>query len=224
MGLSILVYLFQFSLSPQEAEVFIYKFGLIPIRFFGGAQLTPELAAIPAPATMFTAMFMHGGILHLAGNMLFLWIFGDNVEDQMGHFRFVLFYLLCGVAASLAHGFLNSASQIPMIGASGAISGVLGAYLLLHPMANVRVLIFVVFFVTIINVPAFMAIGIWFIGQLLSAVATPAGQPGVAFWAHIGGFIAGTVFVYFFKEKGVELLQKPRSRMFKAETRRGPWG
>jgi membrane associated rhomboid family serine protease len=224
MAACVMVYLVQLSFGTQGGEALVYQFGMIPVRLFGGRDLTPELAVVPAWTTLFSSMFMHGGLLHLGGNMLFLWIFGDNVEDSMGHVRFLLFYLLCGLAAAMTHALLNPESAIPMIGASGAISGVLGAYFLLHPMATVRVLIIIIVFVTIVHVPAFFVIGLWFLMQLLSAFATIAGGPGVAFWAHVGGFIAGTTLVYFFKEPGVVLLQRPRSRMFEIERRRGPWG
>jgi len=220
----VLVYLLQLSLGAEGERAAIYGFGMIPARLFGVAALPPEIAAAPAWTTVFSSMFMHGGLLHLAGNMLFLWIFGDNVEDSMGHARFVLFYLVAGLAAALTQGLLNPGSTVPMIGASGAISGVLGAYILLHPRATVRVLIFLGFFVTIAHVPALLALGVWFLAQLFEAVATPIDRPGVAFWAHVGGFVAGMALISLFKQRGVPLLQKPRSRPFEIERRRGPWG
>ena len=131
------------------------------------------MPSLPPWATILTSMFMHGGWLHLGGNMLYLWIFGDNIEDSMGHGRFLVFYLLCGAAAALAQGLVDPASEIPMVGASGAISGVLGAYILLHPGATVRVLIFLGFFVTVAHVPALIVLGIWFLLQLFSGFATP---------------------------------------------------
>ncbi|HEX2255809.1 MAG TPA: rhomboid family intramembrane serine protease, partial [Afifellaceae bacterium] len=179
---------------------------------------------VPAWATIFTSMFMHGGWLHLGGNMLFLWIFGDNIEDSMGHGRFLAFYVLCGVAAALGQGLLSPTSTVPMVGASGAISGVLGGYLLLHPRATVRVLIILGFFITVAHVPAMLVLGVWFLGQPWSAAATPPGEPGIAFAAHIGGFVAGLVLVPFFRRRGVALLQPPHSRSWELERRRGPWG
>jgi membrane associated rhomboid family serine protease len=169
-------------------------------------------------------MFMHGGWMHLGGNMLFLWIFGDNIEDSMGHFRFAVFYLLCGVAAALIQGLLNTDSEIPMIGASGAVSGVLGAYLLLHPRASVKVLLFFGIIFWIANVPAILVLGIWFLGQLVNAALAPSDVPGVAFWAHIGGFVAGMALIPLFKDKYLPLWQAARSKPFELERRKGPWG
>ena len=224
IALNVLVYLWQFSLGPQGGEVAIFSFGMIPARVFGYAELPPEIATVPAWATVLTSMFMHGGWLHLGGNMLFLWIFGDNIEDSMGHVRFAAFYLLCGTAAALTQGFLNPASEIPMVGASGAVSGVLGAYILLHPGATVRVLIFLGFFVTIAHIPALLVLGFWFAGQLASAAMAPPGEPGVAFGAHVGGFVAGLATVSLFKRRRVPLLEPPRHKPFEIERRRGPWG
>jgi membrane associated rhomboid family serine protease len=199
---NVAVFLWQASLGPQAGQAAVYAFGMVPARVFTAAELPAELAVVPAWSTIFTSMFMHGGWLHLGGNMLFLWIFGDNIEDSMGHGRFLAFYLACGVAAALGQGFLSPTSTVPMVGASGAISGVLGAYLLLHPRATVRVLIFLGFFVTLAHVPALIVLGIWFIGQLWSAAATPPGEPGVAFAAHIGGFVAGMALVPFMRRRG----------------------
>jgi membrane associated rhomboid family serine protease len=162
--------------------------------------------------------------MHLAGNMLYLWIFGDNIEDSMGHIRFLAFYLLCAVAAALAQGLIDPASEIPMIGASGAISGVLGGYILLHPAATIRVFIFLGFFFTVAYVPAWIVLGVWFLLQLVSATGISAGEPGVAFMAHIGGFVAGFALVSLFKRRGVPILEPPRHRPFQIERRRGPWG
>jgi membrane associated rhomboid family serine protease len=169
-------------------------------------------------------MFMHGGWLHLGFNMLFLWIFGDNVEDSMGHARFLAFYLACGVAAALAQALVNPSSTIPMIGASGAISGVLGAYLLLHPRATVRTVIFLGIFVTMMHLPALIVLGLWFLMQLVSAAFSTSGEAGVAFWAHVGGFVAGLALVPFFKKRTVKLFQPAHYRPFQIERRRGPWG
>ena len=171
----VLVYLWQTSLGPQAGQAAVYSFGFIPAVVFEGVTLPAELFRVPAGLTLLTSMFLHGGFMHLAGNMLYLWVFGNNVEDVCGHFRFLLFYLLCGLAAALAQALPNPASEIPMIGASGAISGVLGAYLLLFPHTRVRVLIplGLVFFTT---VRAGWLLGFWFIFQLLSGLGTrPAG-------------------------------------------------
>ena len=224
IGACVLVFLWQVSLGQQGGERAVFEFGMIPARLFGYADISPSLEVIPAWATMLTSMFMHGGWLHLGLNMLFLWIFGDNVEESMGHVRYLIFYVACGIAAALAQALINPGSTIPMIGASGAISGVLGAYVLLHPRATVRVLIILGIFVTMAHLPAMIVLGIWFATQILSGALTPVGQPGVAFWAHIGGFVAGMVLVPLFKKRDVALFQPARSPPFEIERRRGPWG
>jgi membrane associated rhomboid family serine protease len=176
------------------------------VEYAGQEVLIPGLGRTPGSVylTLFTSMFMHGGIAHIAGNMLFLWIFGDNIEDRLGHVRYVLFYLLCGVIASLAHVFTTAAFAgeqadmlVPSLGASGAISGVLGGYILLHPSRRVTVILFR--FLT--DVPAYVAIGIWFLFQLVSGLGVFGGgsqQGGVAYAAHVGGFLAGLVLIKFF--------------------------
>jgi membrane associated rhomboid family serine protease len=169
-------------------------------------------------------MFLHGGLLHLGGNMLYLWIFGDNIEDSMGHVRYLVFYLLTGTVAALTQGALDPTSEIPMIGASGAVSGILGAYILLHPGATVRVFVFLGLFMTIMHIPALIVLGVWFGGQLLSAASAPPGEPGIAFAAHIGGFVGGLALIWFFKRRRVPLLEPPRHRPFETEGRKGPWG
>jgi membrane associated rhomboid family serine protease len=169
-----------------------------------GASLPPEMTVVPPLATVFTSMFLHGGWLHLIGNMLYMWIFADNIEDAMGHARFVVFYLLCGIAAALAQALPAPGSEIPMIGASGAISGVLGAYLLLHPRAHVMVLIPLGFFSQLTRLPALLVLGLWFALQLVSELGAPEGA-GVAFRAHIGGFVAGMALIPFFKYQRVNL-------------------
>ena len=224
IGGCVLVFLWQASLGAGAGEAAMYRLGMIPARLFGVSELSADLAAVPAWATVFTSMFMHGGWMHLGGNMLFLWIFGDNVEDSMGHVRFAAFYLLCGAVAALTQAFLNTQSEIPMVGASGAISGVLGAYLLLYPRATVRVLIFIGIIFWVAHVPAMLVLGFWFIAQLVNAAAAPANVPGVAFWAHVGGFVAGMALVPLFKDKYVQLWQAARSKPFEVERRRGPWG
>jgi rhomboid family protein len=153
--------------------------------------------------TLFTSMFMHGGILHIAGNMLFLWVFGNNIEDSMGRLKFVLFYLLAGLVAVYSQAALDTSSTAPTIGASGAVAGVLGAYALLHPAARVLTLIFIIFFVTLVEIPALILLGIWFILQFLPAVgqvATPeiGGGAGVAYFAHVGGFLFGLAAIKLF--------------------------
>ena len=224
IAICVLVFFWQASLGQEAGQAAVYRLGMIPARLFGVRDLSPDLATVPPWATVFTSMFMHGGWMHLGGNMLFLWIFGDNIEDSMGHVRFFVFYLLCGVAAALTQGVLHTASEIPMVGASGAISGVLGAYLLLHPHATVRVLLFFGIIFWIAHVPALLVLGFWFVGQLVSAAMAPLNEPGVAFWAHVGGFVAGMALVPFFKDKYVQLFQGANSRPFEIEKRGGPWG
>ncbi|MEZ0278075.1 MAG: rhomboid family intramembrane serine protease [Methylibium sp.] len=224
IGACVLVFLWQISLGDYRGQAAVMQFGMIPARLFGYGEVSPAFAVVPGWATVLTSMFMHGGFMHLGLNMLFLWIFGDNVEDSMGHARYLVFYLLCGVAAAVAQGAINPTSTIPMVGASGAISGVLGAYMLLHPHATVRTLIFIGLFVTIVHVPALFVLGIWFLMQIVSGMLPSSGEGGVAFFAHIGGFVAGMALVPFFKKPNVKLFQASRSRPFEVERRRGPWG
>ncbi|PKP78770.1 MAG: rhomboid family intramembrane serine protease [Alphaproteobacteria bacterium HGW-Alphaproteobacteria-3] len=220
------VFFLQASLGPGEAELAVYRFGLIPGVLFGTTEMTN--APVPAWTTLFSSMFMHGGFAHLAGNMLYLWIFGDNVELAMGRVRFVLFYLVTGIAAALTHSFFVPASTVPLVGASGAISGVLGAYLLLYPRGRVRVLFlpFPIILLRTFYVPALVVLGLWFVIQVVSGLASPVEEAGVAFWAHAGGFVAGMVLVPFFKRSGVPLFHPARPRVFDGRTgaRRGPWG
>jgi membrane associated rhomboid family serine protease len=155
---------------------------------------------MPSWFTPLTSMFMHGSWMHLIGNMWFLWIFGNNVEDSMGHVRFVVFYLLCGFAAAAAQTLADPDSIIPMVGASGAIGGVMGAYVVLYPRVKVHMLVFLGFFVTTIAVPAVFMLGYWFALQLLSGALSSGVEGGVAFWAHVGGFVAGAILVLLFRD------------------------
>lgn len=204
------IFLFEVSITPDESARLIFGLGLIPATVTGEGQLEPELMLVPPVATLVTAAFLHGGWMHLIGNMLFLWIFGNNVEDSMGHVRFVVFYVICGAVAVFAHALPNSESTIPMIGASGAISGVLGAYLLLYPHARVLVLIPLGFFWPTVRLPAMGVLGLWFLWQLISQAFSNPNQPGVAFGAHIGGFVAGLALIPLFKHRNVRLLAPPR--------------
>jgi rhomboid family protein len=232
---STLVFLWQQSLPPAAAQQAVYSFGMIPAVLFGEARLSAELAAVPAMLSVLTSMFMHGGWMHLIGNMLYLWIFGNNIEDATGHGRFIAFYLLSGVAAAMSQALQDPASAVPMIGASGAIGGVLGAYAVLFPRARVLVLVPLGFFITTIRIPAMLVLGFWFVLQFVQTAMTPAGAGGVAYWAHIGGFLAGIVLIVPLKGKGFPLFGRPRSRAPGARrtvTRiprsgrrgRGPWG
>ena len=201
----VLVFLWQISFGPDGGQRIVYALGVVPAVLLGQGQLPPEVALVPAWATVFTSMFMHGGWMHLIGNMLYLWIFGDNVEDAMGHGRFVVFYLLCGVAAVLAQALPDPSSTVPMVGASGAISGVLGAYLLLYPHARVLVAIPLGFYLHTMRIPAGLVLVLWFGLQLLSNIMAQAGQGGVAFRAHIGGFVAGMILIPVFKQRRFRL-------------------
>ena len=210
MGLCIVVFLWQLGLGPRGNQEAIYALGVIPAVLLEGARLPPEIALVPPELTIYTSMFMHGGWLHLIGNMLYLWIFGDNVEDSMGHLRFIIFYLVCGTVAVFAQALPDTQSTIPMIGASGAISGVLGAYLLLYPHARVVVLIPLGFFSQVVLLPAGIVLALWFGLQLVQSALTPKDVAGIAFGAHIGGFLAGMALVPFFKSRKVRLLNPPR--------------
>ncbi|MBT7950097.1 MAG: rhomboid family intramembrane serine protease [Gammaproteobacteria bacterium] len=203
----VLVYFWQFSLGAEGNHGAVISLGVIPAVLLNKVSLPTELFVIPAGLTVFTSMFLHGGFMHLAGNMLFLWIFGNNVEDSMGHFRFIIFYLLCGVAAVAGQTLENPDSQIPMIGASGAISGVLGGYLLLYPHARVLVLIPLGFFSQLVRLPAGWVLGLWFGMQIVSSALSNSEGGGVAWFAHIGGFIAGLALIPLFKYKNVKLFQ-----------------
>jgi membrane associated rhomboid family serine protease len=185
--------------------VFVYQFALIPAQVTSGVGLGDVL-------DVFTSMFMHAGLAHIGGNILYLWIFGDNVEDAMGHGRYLFFYLTGGVVASLAHIFTNPGSQIPTVGASGAIAAVLGAYLVLYPQSRVVTLIFLGYFIRLAMVPAVVVLGLWFVLQLFQGVLTlgAADVGGVAFWAHIGGFVTGLVLAKAFARRTPRYYQMPR--------------
>lgn len=206
----VLVFLWQFSLGNEGGQRAIYALGVIPAVLLGGRELPPELHLVDPSFTILSSMFMHGGWMHLIGNMLYLWIFGDNVEDSMGHVRYTVFYLLCGVAAVFAQAVPEPNSVVPMVGASGAISGVLGAYVLLHPHARVLVAIPLGFVLQTMRLPAGIVLALWFGLQLFSSLMAQPGQGGVAFRAHIGGFIAGMVLVLIFKKRHIRLFAPAR--------------
>ena len=187
IALNILVFAGEITLSDEDASAFMMAFGLIPAEF--------------SWVSAFTAMFIHGGWLHIAGNLLSLWIFGDNVEDRMGHGRFLAFYLIAGLAGNLAQVAALPDATMPLIGASGAIAGVMGAYLVLFPYSRVLVLVFLFVFIDVIEIPAVFFLVFWFLIQLVSGAGQLANLPGenVGFWAHIGGFVAGVIGVWVFK-------------------------
>ncbi len=222
----VLIFFWQVSLGPVAGQYAVYSFGFIPAVFFEQAELPPELAIVPSGATIVTSMFLHGSLMHLLGNMLYLWIFGNNIEDACGHLRFIVFYLLCGVAAAFAQALPNPDSAIPMIGASGAISGVLGAYLLLFPHARVYVLI-PFGFLFVHPIPAGWLLVVWFGFQVLSGTMADSEVGGVAFWAHVGGFVAGMALMPFMRDKDFKARQRKlrgRSRIPSTSQRRTPWG
>ncbi len=166
------------------------------IRFYADWALVPNFVSQGfVPHTFVTSMFLHGGILHLAGNMLFLWIFGDNLESDLGRVRYIVFYLVCGVGAALAHVLADPQSLVPTVGASGAVAGVMGGYLLLYPRARVDVLLFILFYLRIFSIPAWIWLGFWFVLQLVLSGGTVPGGGGVAYWAHIGGFALGFLLI-----------------------------
>jgi len=189
-----LVFFLELQFSEDQLQQFVNEYGFIPAR----------LSHDPATWwTLFTCMFLHGGWMHLIGNMWGLFLFGDNVEDRMGSVRYLLFYLLCGIGAGLAHYFTNRLSEIPTVGASGAIAGVFGAYFLLFPTARVITLIPILIFPILVEIPAVIYLGLWFVSQLLYGTATIGAEhvASVAFWAHVGGFIAGMVLMPVFRQR-----------------------
>lgn len=184
---NVLVFLSYVPLFTDERalNLFFWDWGLVPARVTHGEGLTG----------LFTAMFLHGGLLHLAGNMLFFWIFGDNLEDRLGHFNFLLFYLASGLGAAALQILPAPDSQVPMVGASGAIAGVMGGYLLLFPRARVDVLVIIVIFIKIFSVPAWLMLGFWFALQVINGIISSVDMGGVAYWAHTGGFLVGILWV-----------------------------
>jgi rhomboid family protein len=181
--LNTLAFLYELTLSEQDLQVFTQVYGVVPAYF----------SAVP----VVTSMFLHGGWLHFGGNMLYLWIFGDNVEDKLGHGQYLVFYLLCGTAAVFGQTLMNPHSLVPMIGASGAIAGVMGAYFVLYPHSRILTAVFIFFFLDLIEIPAIFFLGIWFLMQLFSGVGSigaRAAEGGVAFWAHVAGFATGVIF------------------------------
>lgn len=205
LAVCIAAFIWQVSQSAQGQQVIIYALGVIPAVLLGTVQLAPDISWVPPGVTVFTSMFLHGGWMHLIGNMLYLWVFANNVEAAMGHLRFIVFYFLCGVAAVFAQVLPDAGSEIPMIGASGAISGVLGAYMLLYPQARVLVVIPIFFIFQTVRIPAMYVLGVWFLMQLFSSAMAGEQEGGVAFGAHIGGFIAGLLLVSVFKHAHIKL-------------------
>jgi membrane associated rhomboid family serine protease len=199
IGLNVLVFLFESALGPEQQEQFIQLWGLVPVRLW-------EVGGLGGWLPLFTSMFLHGGWWHLISNMLALYIFGDNVEDRLGHIPYIFFYLVSGLAASAAHLVAYRSSAIPTVGASGAIAGVLGAYLVLYPQARVLTLVPIFYFIRIVEIPALIYLGFWFVSQLFNglfalAYADVFQGGGVAWWAHIGGFVFGLVIVWLIRPR-----------------------
>ena len=212
--LCVLVFFVQLGSQSYKTGQLFYSYGLIPSVLMGHDQLPMDFYVVPAYITIFSSMFMHGGFMHLIGNMLYMWIFADNIEDNLGPTKFIIFYLLSGICAAMAQVLMDTHSQIPMVGASGAIGGVLGAYMINHPNARVLVLIPFGFFSQIIKIRALYVLGFWFILQFINSSMMSSGGGGVAYAAHIGGFVSGIVLILFFNKK-----TKKISKIIK-----GPWG
>ena len=200
-NISVFIYMNYFA--PLSTRSIIFKLGFIPYELSHFVDVNPK-NLVPIPLTIFTAMFMHGGWLHLLSNMLYLWIFGDNIEDKLGHIKYLIFYIMCGIAATLVHGFININSRIPTLGASGAIAGVLGAYMFLFPKARIKTLVILFVFIQIVHIPAVIMLGYWILLQILSAYAEYGSktEAGIAWFAHIGGFIAGLALIVVMKKRG----------------------
>ena len=207
IGLCVVVFLIQLGSQSYKTGQLFYSYGLIPSVLMGHNQLPMDLYVIPAYVTIFSSMFMHGGFMHIIGNMLYMWIFADNIEDDLGPIKFIIFYLLSGIGAAMTQVLVDTHSQVPMVGASGAIGGVLGAYLINHPKARVLVLIPFGFFSQLIKIKALYVLGFWFILQFISSGG------GIAYAAHIGGFVSGMILILFFNKK-----IKRKSKVVK-----GPW-
>jgi membrane associated rhomboid family serine protease len=197
IAINIFVFFIELAQGQRLSE-FIYTYGIVPARY-SVPQISGQFTASQQVISFLTFMFLHGGFFHLLGNMWFLYIFGDNVEDKLGHFRYLIFYLLCGLASGISHLVLNWLSEIPTIGASGAIAGVMGAYLILFPRARVLTLIPIFFLPYFVELPALFFLGVWFMFQFLSAAGSSAHAEGVAWWAHVGGFIFGIIFLKLFQ-------------------------
>lgn len=207
---NVAVFAYQLSLPPHAAQTLINAYGLMPHKIqlaLAGRRYTLGEAFAP----LFTCMFLHGGFLHIIGNMLFLWIFGNNVEDLLGRLRYLVLYLGSGVAAALVQGMSAPDSTVPMIGASGAIAGVLGAYLMIYPRANVHCFVWIVIFFWIVTVPAWILLGLWFAAQLIGGLSAGSTSPGVAIWAHVGGFSAGIILFLLLRPREVRMLQPQRT-------------
>ena len=214
VAINSIVFLYSYLLGTHGFDVFTQRMGLIPFEITHAVDAVSP-TPIPLYLTIFSAMFMHGGLMHLGGNLLYLWIFGNNVVDSMGHGMFVVFYLLCGSLAALVQVFSDPTSNIPMVGASGAVAGTLGAYLLLHPRARILTFVFLGIFWTFIRLPALVVLLGWIALQIFNALGTQPGTGGVAWLAHVGGFFSGAILIGLFKYRSVSFFNA---------SRKGPWG
>lgn len=223
IGICVVVFLLEISSPNYSSGALFYSWGVIPASLVHNLQVPEEIYRVPPMATLITSMFMHGGFMHLIGNMLYMWIFADNIEDELGKTKFIIFYILSGIAAALTQVYMNTESTVPMVGASGAIGGVLGAYIVNHPRAKVLVLIPLGFFTQIIKVPAIFVLGIWFILQFVSSAFSSSSGGGVAYGAHIGGFIFGAIAILFFN-RGVKRSIRKKSISKKTSAKiKNPW-
>ena len=225
---------YQLNYPPE----FMYAVGFIPARFFFDVGLTPSLEIFSPAMTLLTAMFSHGGIMHLAGNLWIAYLLGDNLEDKIGRAKFILFVVLCGVVGNLTHGLTDTSSKVPLVGFSGAVSGMILAYVMLFPRANFRCLIVIIIFFRTVNIPAFIVFTLWAFGQVSGLLSAP---DGVAYWAHAGGAVTGAVLIPFFKKRhvsfnapkmsasGLKTAQKVKlhrrsGSVPSVRRKRGPWG
>ena len=213
IALCVVIFFIQLSSQTYRTGQLFYSYGLIPSVLMGKDQLPVDLYVVPAYVTIFSSMFMHGGFMHLIGNMLYMWIFADNIEDDLGPQNFLIFYLLAGVGAAMSQVLMDTNSPVPMIGASGAIGGVLGAYLLNYPNAKVLVLIPFGFFSQLIKIRALYVLVFWFVLQFINSAMMSSQGGGVAYAAHIGGFVSGIILILFFNKK-----IKRKNKIIK-----GPW-
>jgi membrane associated rhomboid family serine protease len=200
IGINIVVFIHELSLTPPQLDQFFHLYAVVPRELTASFIRIPINQPVPEPLTLVTSQFLHGSFPHILGNMLFLWIFGNNIEDRLGHVKYLIFYIACGVLAALTQWFFSIQSGVPALGASGAIAGVLGAYILRFPTAKIRTLVFLGPFITFPDIPAVFFLGIWFLQQTLNGLAslnvpTNIGMEsgGVAYWAHIGGFVFGAI-------------------------------
>jgi membrane associated rhomboid family serine protease len=209
IAINAVIFLFEWSVGLQNQRALnalMYEFGVVPTHVTAALSGSPQFNLVEAFVPILTSMFLHASWLHIIGNMWVLWIFGDNIEDYLGHFRYLLFYLVTGIAASIAHILLNPGSRVPSVGASGAIAGVMGAYFVLYPRARVLTIVPLIIFFTFWWLPAWIVLGYWFLVQFLSGAATAIAVSdqsggGIAFWAHVGGFVAGIVLIKIMSER-----------------------